>query len=76
MGWVKHPSPLRLQHRHPPLCPCAPPPQEHTNQGLRVIGLAVRELPAELSEAQVLGCSQEELEQGAQFCGHVLMLNR
>eukprot|EP00200_Dunaliella_tertiolecta_P004519 CAMPEP_0202343544 /NCGR_PEP_ID=MMETSP1126-20121109/3613_1 /ASSEMBLY_ACC=CAM_ASM_000457 /TAXON_ID=3047 /ORGANISM="Dunaliella tertiolecta, Strain CCMP1320" /LENGTH=1592 /DNA_ID=CAMNT_0048934615 /DNA_START=141 /DNA_END=4919 /DNA_ORIENTATION=+ len=50
--------------------------QEYTNQGLRVIGIASRQLPASCTPATALRMSQDELEAGAAFMGLVLMVNR
>ncbi|KAI3436891.1 hypothetical protein D9Q98_006299 [Chlorella vulgaris] len=46
----------------------------HTRQGLRVLGLATRQL-AGLSEGEVQGMAQDELEAGLRFCGLAVMVN-
>ncbi|GFH06873.1 uncharacterized protein HaLaN_01586, partial [Haematococcus lacustris] len=46
-----------------------------TDQGLRVIGIASKEVRGLASPAEVLTASQETLEAGAQFLGLVLMVN-
>ncbi|KAF5835495.1 hypothetical protein DUNSADRAFT_7279 [Dunaliella salina] len=50
--------------------------KEYTNQGLRVIGMASRQLPASCAPGTALRMSQDELEAGAAFMGLVLMVNR
>ncbi|KAL4457986.1 hypothetical protein ABPG75_012851 [Micractinium tetrahymenae] len=47
---------------------------KYTREGLRVLGLATRQL-AGLSEGEVQGMAQEELEAGLQFCGLAVMVN-
>lgn len=50
--------------------------QRYTNQGLRVIAMAWREVQGLSHPSQVLGLSQDALELNTQMLGLVLMVNK